>query len=60
MSARAQFTVETGLPVFLDDPQSPWQRGTNDNTDGLLRQYFPNEPTWPAGPPKNSPPSRTP
>lgn len=41
MSAHAQFTVETGIPVFFADSQSPWQRGTNTNTNGLLRQYFP-------------------
>jgi IS30 family transposase len=41
MSAHAQFSAETGLPVFFADPQSPWQRGTNENTNGLLRQYFP-------------------
>ncbi len=42
LSAYVQFKVETGVPVFFADPQSPWQRGTNENTNGLLRQYFPN------------------
>jgi len=41
MSAHAQFKVGTATPVFFADPQSPWQRGTNENTNGLLRQYFP-------------------
>ena len=41
MSAHVQFKVETGIPVFFADPSSPWQRGTNENTNGLLRQYFP-------------------
>jgi IS30 family transposase len=41
MSAHTQFKVETGIPVFFADPHKPWQRGTNENTNGLLRQYFP-------------------
>jgi IS30 family transposase len=41
MAAHAQFSVQTGVPVFFCDPRSPWQRGSNENTNGLLRQYFP-------------------
>ena len=41
MSAHGTFTVSTGVPVYFCDPASPWQRGSNENTNGLLRQYFP-------------------
>ncbi len=37
----AELRIETGLSIFFCDPHSPWQRGSNENTNGLLRQYFP-------------------
>lgn len=41
MAQHVQLRVETGLMIYFCDPRSPWQRGTNENTNGLLRQYFP-------------------
>ena len=41
MAEHVRFSVDTGVAVYFCDPRSPWQRGTNENTNGLLRQYFP-------------------
>ena len=41
MAEHAQFSIDSGVKVYFCDPSSPWQRGSNENTNGLLRQYLP-------------------
>jgi IS30 family transposase len=41
MAEYLQFKKETAIPVYFCDPHAPWQRGSNENTNGLIRQYFP-------------------
>ena len=57
MSLHADIAAALDLDVYFCDPASPWQRGTNENTNGLLRQYFPKAPTCRATTPTTSPSS---
>jgi IS30 family transposase len=58
MSQHAQLRVDTGVQIYFCDPQSPWQRGSNENTNGVLRQYFPKGPDLSDTVRRTSPPWR--
>jgi IS30 family transposase len=45
MAEHTRLRIETGIEIYFCDPHSPWQRGSNENTNGLLRQYFPRSST---------------
>jgi hypothetical protein len=54
MAEHRRFSVETGVEVYFCDPRSPWQRGSNENTNGLLRQYSREERASPGSPRSSS------
>ncbi len=51
LAEHVRLTIEANLPVYFCDPHNPWQRGTNENSNGLLRQDFLRAPTSPPTPP---------
>ena len=59
MAGHLEITASTGMSVYFCEPRSPWQRGTNENSNGLLRDYFPKRRTSPSTPQNVSPRSRT-
>ena len=60
MAEHVQFTIDTGVKVYFCDPKSPWQHGSNENTNGLLRQYLRSPPTCRSAPNASSTPSPAP
>ncbi|MCY1658240.1 IS30 family transposase [Dietzia sp. SL131] len=59
MARHLSVTATLGIPVYFCDPHAPWQRGSNENTNGLLRQYFPRAATCPSTTPTTWPTSPT-